>query len=172
MRNSAALALGIIVFSATAFAGPFALVKVESIDKSSAYKVVTGEELKALQNQTDLEARLFRQAEADARKLWKEEGKKESFPGAEVGAPKITVVRDFTKREEAEEKLKDYEEREAKSEERKAEREKAQKKDKDVKAREQEKAALAKQAAGMIETRIKELADKQKAPEAAGDKGH
>jgi hypothetical protein len=164
MKMSIVCAVGILMASTAALAGPFVLVKIQSIDKSSSYQVLTAEELKALQSRTALETRLYRQAEAEVRKQWRENEatRKEPFPGPDVSAPKVTVVRDFSKRDEAEAKLKDYEDREIKSDERKAEREKGQKKDAEARARDQEKAALAKQAAGLIETRIKELADKQK----------
>lgn len=176
MSRFLVLTLVVSILALPALAGQYVIAKVTGIDKSTTYKVLSAEEFKALESQTALEERLYRQAEDMVRKEWKENEatRKDPFPGSAVGAPKVMSFKAFASQEDAQAEMGEREQREQRSADRKAEREKdtTVKKDKEKDARdkmkEQEKEALAQKAADMLEARIKELVDKEKAKASGG----
>ncbi len=135
------------------------IVKVSGFDKSSEYRLLNGEELKALQTELREESKHFPRALVAAKQEWaKDETKKRKrFPM--LTKRSLRVVRSYTKPEDAEKKMASY----APEIEAPARRKKGEEDKKAIAAA--EKKALKQVAVDMVAAHIKTLSEgKVKAP--------
>ncbi|MBA4387160.1 MAG: hypothetical protein C0404_04205 [Verrucomicrobia bacterium] len=90
------------------------LVKIAERDKKVSYKLVSPDELKALQEDMKLEASLFSKAMSMAEQEWKkdEDYGKKPFPRGAINQREFTKVGEFTDQNKADDRLKDYEDKE------------------------------------------------------------
>lgn len=104
------------------------LVKVSGFDGSDAYRVMSTAEYKVLEKRVRDENRFLRKALENAKKAWEADKNHEKvpFPSSAVQGRKLRMTGRYKNREEAEEKLRVYDERlsqaEAKDQEKERER--------------------------------------------------
>ena len=169
-----ALTVLIAFVAAQAFAEQYLVVKVSDIQKQNTYKVMSAGELADLEKDIAIEKKVFPEAEREAQKEWKDSEltKKDPFPGVGLGPREVAKEGVFTKKEEADAKVSQLENQEAKSEERKAEKDKKQaatqtQAQKDAAKKKQDKAgdraSLKAQAADLLNSKVQDLVAKEKA---------
>lgn len=129
MRHALLILIGVALsIPATGQAAGFEryyLIKLYDFHKEYVYQVLSKDELKALETELKAESKLFRKALDAAKDEWRDdEFLSGSFPSSAVTPRKLRVMgTPFRKREDAQEKLETYEDRDMRSAERKAERE-------------------------------------------------
>jgi len=91
------------------------LVRVTELDRSSEYRLMTREELTAMQETFRAQKKVFTRAKSLAKKEWESTPENGRFPSLSVGARSLHTVRTFRAKDDAEAALKAYAKRTAKS---------------------------------------------------------
>lgn len=138
----------------------FAVVRVTDMMREETYQVLSSDELKQLQKQLQLEERNFPKAVAQAGEEWRKDelNKTTPFPGGRLSPRKIIGQPEvFPSRDKADERVGQYEDREAKKRAREFDKTGRRSKTASEKLKEErdmEKAAHARRAADLIAAKL------------------
>jgi hypothetical protein len=151
----------------------FIVVKLTDMDKKVEHRIVSAEELKALETEIKAEASLFAKAEELAKKDWKaDEGNKSTpFPPG-LNPRKVEVVERFTVREKADAKLEKLDDAESRRQIEPKKTGKVSDTDKKRAEAKAEREDALKSGQELVKAKLKELATKEPAKdEKAGEAG-
>ena len=120
-RTAVLTLIGISLAAGTCLAAEsYAIVRITDMLKKDTYEVMTSADFKELLKTIQVETKFYTQAEAAAAKAWKEDdlNKHTPFPSARLAPRKAELKQQFPKKEDAQTKLQQIEERESKKEDR------------------------------------------------------
>lgn len=110
-RRALIAAIAVVLFACRAADADILLARVMELDRTTEYRLITREELKAMQDTFRAQKKAFTRAKSMAKKEWESAPENGRFPSLSVGARSVYPVRTFRDKETAEAARKTYAER-------------------------------------------------------------